>query len=181
MGKSRKVNNEKKIKQKYAAFNWLCAGLCIVPLLLFFCNFFSLSIDGKTSNAVSGFKMAFFGGLNDNVLSVINNSYPSKVMFAQVMSFLCLISIIALMCLFIYQAIKKQKIFSRYALLAGTIVLVIFIMQTIAYSGLTSVVTKEFYAGCATCIAETLSYLSLILYVVVVGAIIGINEYVSRN
>jgi len=172
-----KRNDEfiKSAGEKCRLLNLLCAAFFAVVLILFFCDFFRVSIDGKIDDRVNGFTMSFllFGNVLKNsggLLTVVNKKYSGEIKFASVMSLLCLITVITFIGIFVYRAIKKKPLLSKPILIISSLAFILFIIQIVACGSLSSTVTANYYAGCATCLAQTLSYLILILYIVIIIA-----------
>ena len=164
----------KRAGDRCMILNAACALIFAVILLLFFCDFFRLSIDGTVENKISGFTMSFllFGNTlkkSGGILNV-NKKYLGAIQFASAASLLCLITIIALLCIFIYRAANRKPVLSKPILIAASLAFILFVIQTVACSSLSSAIKLNYYSGCPTCLVQTLSYVVLIFYIAFVAA-----------
>lgn len=177
-----KRNTQRLLKGKKMCvhFNAICAVCMGVLLLFFFLDFFNMYIEGSgTESRTSGFKMAFSFGEADknNFLSLVNNSSPSKVMFASTMSFLCMFALLAMCTVFIYRAVTQRTILSRYVILFAGITVVLFALQTVAYGTLTSAATAMRQNSCCpNDSANTFNFITLVLFLVFCGVYYGMCE-----
>jgi hypothetical protein len=182
--KNKKKNNAakpKKPEEKLRVINTVCAVWLAVILLSYFCDFFRLSVDGIVENGISGFRISFilFGdGLKDagNVLSLVNKRYSGAIKFASAASGLSLLSVIITAGIFmsvsknaacksIFTKGEKKPLSAKLIIPSMAVTLVLLILQTAACGSLASVVTDNYYADCATCLARSLSFVPLILFI----------------
>jgi cytochrome bd-type quinol oxidase subunit 2 len=172
MANNKRYAQQKIARQKCRLYNAVCALFLCITLLLFFCAYFIQRQEGTVTENASGFETAFLllrGDLGkmDRVLSVVNINNSGAVAFASVTSLLCLIAVLALIIWFLYRSAAAKPLLSKALLPVIAATLVLFILQTIACGSLTSLVKNEYMdITCVNCITSSLSYLSMIMYIV---------------
>ena len=165
--KTNKNQQAKKAKQMCVFANYACAVFMLLIMCLYFVDFVSVTVNGQAYNNTNGFSLAFilFGEIpNSNALSLVDGG---AIQFASIMSLLCLVGVVALAGIFIVRAITKKTILSRHVILVGAIVIFLFVLQTVAVSGLVNATKANADpTGCCVVDGTTYNFIALITLLV---------------
>ncbi|MDR0426692.1 MAG: hypothetical protein LBH24_05955 [Clostridiales bacterium] len=187
---ARKKEAEEKLKREIQGrlrmANLICAAGLLVVLLLYFCDFFRVNIDGNIQNNTSGFRLAFLllgdemSGVG-NIFTVLKKDYLGTIAFASVTTLLTLLLLLAALAISVYHVVQKKALLSKSAVILQSALFLLLIVQLIACGSLTSVITGDYYSGCATCLAQTLSFVTLPVFLVYLTAYAGSAYWLYRQ